>query len=330
MLRRHPWITLALAFFAIAQPAKAENRFILRTTLGLSGLENVCLIDSCTVVRNLDGTLNQVFLVTTSDLINPNLFLTLLRLVPGIVDAEVDQLIGLGPGIAAVTSIPPEITENTAISYYVTEVWYGYAYQPAAQLIRVTDAQTQFSVTGSGIVADIDTGVDPTHPALANVLLPGYDFTRNQPGGSELLDWPYASPPPCPNCQPAVVNQSSAAILDQSSAAILDGAPYAAFGHGTMVAGILHIVAPTAQILSLKAFQANGTGYLSDILRAFYYGVQNHANVINMSFDFTASSQEMAAAVSYANQNNVICVASVGNDGTQQVTYPASLANVMG
>jgi subtilisin family serine protease len=202
--------------------------------------------------------------------------------------------------------------------------------QPASQIIRLFDARAQFQVNGTGIVADIDTGVDPTHPALSSVLLTGYDFTRNQPGGSELPDWTYATPPSCPDCPAATVNQSTAAVLDQSTAAVLDGTPYAAFGHGTMVAGVIHLTAPTALILPLKAFQANGTGYLSDIVRAIYYAVQNQANVINMSFDFTAPSQELADAMSYANENNVICVASVGNDGQQMTTYPASIAGVIG
>src|SRR5262249_17134551 len=176
----------------------------------------------------------------------------------------------------------------------------------------------------------IDTGVDPAHPALANILLTGYDFTRNQSGGSELTDYPFSPPPPCPNCQAAIVNQSTAAVLDQSTAAVLDGTPYAAFGHGTMVAGVIHLVAPNALILPLKAFRADGTAYLSDILPPIYYAVQNNANVINMSFDFTASSQEMSTAIAYASQSNVILVASAGNDGQNECVYPASLANVMG
>jgi len=73
-------------------------------------------------------------------------------------------------------------------------VWNSYANQPAAQIIRLAEAQYTFQVAGSGIVADIDTGVDPKHPALQPVLLQGYDFTRNQDGGSELTD--FASPPP--------------------------------------------------------------------------------------------------------------------------------------
>src|SRR5260370_17582435 len=144
-------------------------------------------------------------------------------------------------------------------------------------------------------------GVDPHHPVLEPVLVPGdgYDFTRNQAGGSELNDLPptFPSPPPCSSTscpQPAQVNQSTAAVLDQSTAAVLDGnSQYAAFGHGTMVMGIIHLVAPTAMLMPLKAFHSDGTALLSDILRAIYYGVQNNANVSKMSFDTTANSTEL-------------------------------------
>jgi subtilisin family serine protease len=325
------WLLVALLLvLSASEPAAAEQRFIVRTNLGLSSLQQFCLLNLCSVVRGLDGTLNELFLVTTSDLISPNFFLGTLRLVPGVVDAELDQVLTIGSGLAAVNNIPSELSQNAPITYYGSQVWYGYVNQPAAQIVRVSDAQHGFGVSGSGIVADIDTGVDPAHPALASMLLPGYDFTRNQPGGSELPDYPYAAPPPCPGCPAAAVNQSSVAVLDQSSVAVLDGAPYSSFGHGTMVVGVIHLVAPTAHILPLKSFQSDGAGYLSDILRAVYYAVQNHANIINMSFDFTSSSQEMATAMGYANQSNVICVGSTGNDGHQELVYPAALANVMG
>src|SRR6202021_2142689 len=105
--------------------------------------------------------------------------------------------------------------DTAPVNYYGTVVMHGYPAPPPAQIIRLTDAQVGFNVSGSGIVAVIDTGVDINHPVLAPVLLPGYDFTRNQPGASEWLDVPQlqsGSSTSSQNEQPVVVQQSSAAI----------------------------------------------------------------------------------------------------------------------
>jgi subtilisin family serine protease len=97
-----------------------------------------------------------------------------------------------------------------------------------------------------------------------------------------------------------------------------------------MVSGIIHLVAPTALIMPLKAFKADGTGYLSDVLRAIYFAVQNGARVINMSFSFSTYSAEVANALKYANRHRLICVSSAGNDGKEEIVYPAALSGVMG
>lgn len=304
---------------------------IVRTNLGLAGLENACLSNGCTVVRSLDGG-NQVYLVQPAQGLLPDVLAAVLRLVNGILDAEPDQLMVLPPNPqgALQTQIPTYLYNQTPVNYFGATVWNGYVNQPAANITNVERAQNTFHVTGSGIVADIDTGVDPNHPALKAILLPGYDFTRNQPGGSEMTDLGGSTGSACSTCQAAFVNQHTAAMLDQHTAAMLDGSPYAAFGHGTEVVGVIHLVAPTAQIMPLKAFHADGTGDLSDIIRAIYYAVQNHVNVINMSFDLTSSSTELTNAINYASSHNVICVASSGNDGSQEVVYPAALKGVMG
>lgn len=334
--------------------ASADNRFIVRTTLDLQTLQAVCnpplLPPICTVVSGLGDPLGQLFLITSP--LNLNDLLNLPGNLLGIVDAEVDQLLNLFP-IGSLNVLPTPLpadlmSDRTPVPYLDSggTVWNSYANQPAAQIVRVSDAQSQFGVTGGGIVADIDTGVDPTHPALQSVLLPGYDFTRNQPGGSELTDvssssCPFTScpPPPCPDCSSAQVNQSTAAVLDQSTAAVLDcnqqtPCQYAAFGHGTMVMGVIHLVAPTAQLMPLKTFKSDGTGFLSDILRAVYYAVGKNANVINMSFDTQTDSRELRKALNYANQNSIISVASAGNDGQSApplTVYPAEWQNdVMG
>ncbi len=336
------WVSVALLW---AAPAKADTGVIVRTTGGLPALQTFCLLPTtCTVVGGLDGTLGQVFLVTT-----PLPLQTFLGLLPssltGFVAAEVDQGLNLvGPNLVPTSISATLMSDRSTVAYpanSTTMVWNSYANQQAAAIVEVQNAQSTFHVTGTGIVADIDTGVDPGHPALQGVLLQGFDFTRNQAGGSELndlapSDFPVYPPPACTSttCPSAAkVNQSSAAILDQSSAAILDGSKYAAFGHGTMVMGVIHLVAPTAKLLPLKAFKSDGTGLLSDILRAIYYGVQNNANVINMSFDFKTPSQELTNALTYAGQLTMICAASAGNDGQgpPNLVYPAALqSDVMG
>jgi len=182
-MKRHPWLAAALLALFFSAPARADTRFIVRSTLGTTVLTQLCVLQNCTVVAAIDGTLNQLFLLTTPSAIDPTTFLNLLRSTPGIVDAELDQVLSLVGGRNAVTTPPAGLTDTTPVNYFGAAVWNGYVNQPASGIVHVQDAQNTFQVSGKGIVADIDTGVDPNHPALKNALLQGYDFTRNQPGG---------------------------------------------------------------------------------------------------------------------------------------------------
>jgi len=354
IMKRRIWLVLLLAIGLWGQPAAAQGLLggllsnvvstvsnllspqpgvIVRTNLGLAGLQRVCLLNGCTVAGNIDGNQNQVFLVRPVKGLLPNLLANVLNLVTGIIDAEPDQTLVIPPNPTSQSTTnnpPPGLWDTTPVNYYGNTVTDGYVNQPAAQIIQLSQAHSTFNLSGSGIVADIDTGVDPNHPAFQGVLLQGWDFTRNQAGGSEMNDISMSAPPPCNSCPAAYVNQHTAAMLDQHTAAMLDGSQYAAFGHGTMVMGIIHLVAPTAKLMPLKAFSANGNGSLSNIIAAIYYAVQNHANVINMSFDMLQNSTELTDAINYANSNHVILVASSGNDGVEEMVYPAGLQNVMG
>lgn len=343
-------LAVIMSMFLAIKPAAAQNRVIVRDTAGLLGLQNSCAKVGCAVNYGLDGTQGQLFLVTPNqsqcsgllgcvldDVFNLLDFLTKLLLQPGVTNAEVDQLLHLTQSQSP--TAPPGLWDTSPVNYYGTTVWDGYVHQPAVQIVNLDSARSAFGVSGSGVVAMIDTGVDPTHPALQGVLLQGYDFTRNQPGGSELSDVNQSTmavvnrgiySASVNQSTMAVVNQSTMAVVNQYTASQLQQPQYADFGHGTMTAGIVHLVAPTAKILPLKAFGADGSGYLSSIISAVYWGTQHGATVMSMSFDFTTYSPEFANAINYAASNSVVSVASVGNNGQHMIVYPAGLPNVIG
>jgi hypothetical protein len=321
------FLSLLLVFGLWAVPAQAEGRYIVRVNGGLSILQSVCFPLGCAVAESIDGTLGEVFLVTAPDSIANTVF-QVLSALPFVVDIEPDLVAHVA---ASNYTVPPALYDTTPVSYYGTTVPDGYLNQPATQLIRLAQTQNTYSAAGAGVVAVIDTGVDPNHPALEGVLVPGYDFTRNQSGeGDETQDVALTSPPDIDG-PPQWTNSNTAATLSQSTAAVIDGnSQYGDFGHGTMVAGIVHLVAPEAKIMPLKAFNANGTGYTSDILRAIYFAVQNWANVLNMSFNLAAYSTEVKNAVNYAALNRVVSVAAAGNSGEETLVYPAAYPSVMG
>jgi subtilisin family serine protease len=230
------------------------------------------------------------------------------------------------------------LNNRTTVTYFGLQAWHGYVNQPAAGAVRLGDTHAA-SATGASVVAIIDTGVDPNHPLLQGVLVPGYDFTSDTAGNAsewtdldhstaEILDHSTAEILDA-TAAPVPLNPSTVAVLDSDSALDPSQLP-AAFGHGTMVAGIVHLVAPTARIMPLKAFAADGTSRTFDIVRAIYYAVDHGARVINMSFSASTTSPEIARAINYATDRGVICVASVGNLGREVVVYPGGFRNVVG
>lgn len=240
----------------------------------------------------------------------------------------------------SLSQLKPALADRSIITYYGARVRGAYANQVAAKTVEILTALSRFGA-GNTTVAVIDTGVDPSHPALKNSLVSGYDFIRNVAGSaSEMADLNQSTVAILDQStvaildskiMPMVLNQSTVAILDQSTVAILDATKLPGdFGHGTMVAGLIHLVAPGVRIMPLKAFNSDGSSNLSDIIRAIYYAVDHQAKVINMSFSTTSPSPQLEAAIAYAKAHNVICVASAGNDGKKELVYPAAYTGAIG
>src|SRR2546428_2135710 len=337
------WLLGLVTLLGIPRAGSAsddEGEFILRCSP--EAIHEVVRRHGLTLIRSHES--QDIHLVRAPATARPEHFLSDLRSdhdVQGI-EADTDVMFPEArPGLKvdqSTASILDTLSHRTLVPFYGSRVLSSYVDQPAVVLIGSPEAHQL--ATGAGIVAVIDTGVDPNHPVLKASLVPGFDFTRNLPGiPSEFADLGQSTASILDQSTASILdqqtilmlNQSTASILDQSTASILDTRQVPrTFGHGTMVAGIIHLVAPTAQIMPLKAFEADGTASLFEILRAIYYAVDHGAKVINMSFSTEQRSAELKRAINHAASHGVVCVSSAGNNGAKLRVYPAAFDNVLG
>jgi subtilisin family serine protease len=317
-------------------PLLAQDKFVLVTSP--AKVQDVCGRHGLTPVKQLSS--HGVFLVSTFS-VDPGIS------TDGDVQSfEHNRALGVpelsGATIANLTQSSTSILDGlpgrAVVNYYGSSVASNYVTQPATAMIRHRDLQAASGFTGTGVtVAVIDTGVDTSHPALKSALVSGFNFMANVADPSELVDLSPAAAAALTQSSTSILdgqnlvqlNSSMVAILSQSSTSILDGHP-GEFGHGTMTAGLVHLVAPGASIMSLKAFSGDGGSDLFNIVRAIYFAADHGANVISMSFEIAQSSPALQNAIQYAVSKDVVVVAASGNDGEQILVFPAAYNSVIG
>jgi len=179
-------------------------------------------------------------------------------------------------------------------------VWSG---QPAAATLQLDAAHSRSSGAGT-TVAILDTGVDPTHPALAGRLLPGWDYTADDADPYDVADG-----------------------VDDDN----DGHADDAYGHGTFVAGVVALVAPDAQILPERVLDSDGRGNVFTIAEAVLDAADAGADVINLSFGTARKLQShlLDETIKEAQHRGAVVVAAAGNDGNSQQHYPAAQKEVL-
>ncbi len=153
------------------------------------------------------------------------------------------------------------------------------------------------------------------------------------------------------------LDQSTASVLNggQSTASVLNGGQSTAsvlnhaqtqqqalaalnlilacdpdFGHGTSVAGLIHLVAPDAKILPIKAFGPGGTATVAAIYQSITYAVDQRVQIINMSFSAQATTPVIHSAIQEAVDDGIVVVAAAGNAASDAAVFPASLPGVVG
>jgi subtilisin family serine protease len=171
------------------------------------------------------------------------------------------------------------------------------------------------------VVADIDSGIDLSHPDLVGNLWVNPKETSSGSGvdhdgngfpndvhGFDFYAW--------------------------------KGDPIDENGHGTHTAGTIAAsrndlgvigVAPRVKIMPLRFLGPQGQGSTYGAIQAIQYAVKMGARVISASWGGDGFSSLLAQAVKDAQDAGVIFVAAAGNDGrdlSRTPSYPASLPDV--
>lgn len=108
-------------------------------------------------------------------------------------------------------------------------------------------------------------------------------------------------------------------------------------GHGTHVAGIIvgkHNgigvagVAPNAEVYAVKAIKSDGIGDVRVVLQAIDWAIDNHMDIINLSFGDLEYAQSLHEGIKKASEYGLLIVAASGNEGNDNgtgntINYPA-------
>lgn len=222
--------------------------------------------------------------------------------------------------------IPKEVKAAAAGSSPVTADNWGVARIGADKLWANNIFGSQV------VVAVIDSGVDISHPKLQpQIYYNAGEFGPDGIGGRKENN--------------GIDDDGNGYVDDYSGWNFTVDQPLVGDNqyHGTHVAGIIAAyhtdqvaqsapyvqgVAPQAKILPLAFLDSQGSGIMSDAVRAIRYAVARGAKVINASWGGSVCSFALREEIAALAEKNIAFVAAAGNDSSNidyYPEYPASL-----
>lgn len=171
------------------------------------------------------------------------------------------------------------------------------------------------------VVGVVDTGVDYNHPDLASNIWSSTSSLTVTIGGVKIT---------CPAGTKGfnAINNTCNPLDDEDHGTHVSGTIGAVANNGIGVVGVNW----TTQIMGLKFLSANGTGYTSDAVDAIEFAVQLkqlgvNIRVLNNSWGGGGYSTTLYNEIKRAGDNDILFVASAGNEGKNTdstPSYPAS------
>ncbi len=346
---------------------KRAARFTLLTTLLMQfsvSVDTTCattLLISCdTPVRLSDtGTGGKALLTHDGTLLAEQLAISHLQVVSDIAEipfclytvytTEQDGGVQLQH---ALQNVPHVIHATVNHQFSCQQLTSDSLFDEQWGLERVAAAEGWNIADGSGIImAVIDTGIDWAHPDLQGNIW--FNYEEDDGNGTPFQQDPELGWILDPADANGIDDDGNGLVDDVIGFDFTDAPEFPAPGdyldadrdpfdehrHGTIVASVagavtdngigLAGVAPGVEIMPLRA--GNSLGFLQedDVAAAVIYAVLNGARVINMSFGDTVVAPILHDVIQYAVSQGVVMIASAGNDGAEQLHYPAAWPEVI-
>ena len=198
------------------------------------------------------------------------------------------------------TTLAAEITYiETDAEARIMDVTPDDPYHPldwGMQTSRVNEAWATTTGAAETVIAIIDTGITETEDLTGRVL-PGWDFVND------------------------------------------DDDPADDHGHGTQAALVAAAAGNNAigtagacwscRVLPVKVLDEYGSGSYSAVAAGIAWAASHGADIINLSLGGPTSSNVMAEAIAAARAAGVTVIAATGNDGLNQLSYPAASPGVI-
>jgi thermitase len=287
---------------ALQTESYVPGQIIVEIDPGIINIGTVNLLFGTQVQeRFLNSDTSNIYLLNItdgSDVLNKVAALTG---VAGIEFAEPNFLVGAPEGDDGVQANPrhyafPEGSATpTTKTYSRNSPSTGTSYDDSVLKLSAARKITK----GAGTtVAVIDTGAQLNHPALKSHFVGSsrrYDFVSDDNDPSE---------PPLADTQA----QRNLEVV----------------GHGTHVAGIVNLVAPSADLMPLRALNRDGSGTVFHVAEATAFADANGADVINLSLGAPRWSMLLREKVNEAIAHGSVVVAAAGNYNSAEPQYPAS------
>ena len=99
--------------------------------------------------------------------------------------------------------------------------------------------------------------------------------------------------------------------------------------HGNDMMSILKDTAPGADVLDVRVLDDEGKGTYANVEKGIRWAVDNSADIIVMSFVGDKKSALLENALTYAEEHEVLVVASAGNYSSEKACYPAAYPTVI-